>query len=101
MQPKPAIIAVARPCIARGTGSSNPFPSSEESCELSVPERGVARPPIVAAGSLSLDAVSIKIKIRSPNVGLGVRIPFPPAVRRRTFGPSGGPRAVALALVGF
>ena len=29
MQPKPAIIGLARPCMARGTGSSNPFPSAE------------------------------------------------------------------------
>jgi hypothetical protein len=46
--------SVAR-CRARcsRTGSSNPSPSSEESCELSVPEQGVARPPIVAPSSLS------------------------------------------------
>jgi hypothetical protein len=31
MQPKPAIFALSRACIARGTGSSNPFPSSGES----------------------------------------------------------------------
>jgi hypothetical protein len=31
MQTKPAIIALGRPCMARGTGSSNPFPSSKES----------------------------------------------------------------------
>jgi hypothetical protein len=30
-QPKPAIIVLGRPCMARGTGSSNPFPSSAES----------------------------------------------------------------------
>jgi hypothetical protein len=31
MQPKPAIFALSRACIARGTGSSNPSPSSKES----------------------------------------------------------------------
>src|ERR1700758_582643 len=31
MQPKPAIFALSRACIARGTGSSNPPPSSAES----------------------------------------------------------------------
>jgi hypothetical protein len=31
MQPKPAIFALSRACIERGTGSSNPFPSSGES----------------------------------------------------------------------
>ena len=31
MRPKPVIIALGRPCIARGTGSSNTFPSSGES----------------------------------------------------------------------
>ena len=36
MQPKPAVIALGRSCIARGTGSSNPFPSSSESCKLRV-----------------------------------------------------------------
>ena len=38
---KPAIIALGRPCMARGTGSSNPFPSSGESHKPSVPR---ARP---------------------------------------------------------
>ena len=31
MQPKPAIFALSRACIERGTGSSNPSPSSRES----------------------------------------------------------------------
>jgi hypothetical protein len=31
LQPKPAIIALSRSCIARGTGGSNPSPSSTES----------------------------------------------------------------------
>jgi len=31
MQPKPTIFALSRACIARGTGSSNPSPSSGES----------------------------------------------------------------------
>jgi hypothetical protein len=31
LRPKPVIIALGRPCIARGTGSSNPPPSSGES----------------------------------------------------------------------
>jgi hypothetical protein len=39
IQPKPAIFALSRACIARGTGSSNPSPSSRESGELSVPKR--------------------------------------------------------------
>src|SRR6516162_4196359 len=33
-QPKPAIFASSRACIARGTGSSNPSPSSGESTNL-------------------------------------------------------------------
>jgi len=33
MQPKPTIFALSRACIARGTGSSNPSPSSGESDE--------------------------------------------------------------------
>ena len=37
MQPKPAIIALGHPCMARGTGSSNPFPSSGESAVNSGP----------------------------------------------------------------
>src|SRR6516165_8816750 len=36
MQPKPTIFALSRACIARGTGSSNPSPSSEESSANSV-----------------------------------------------------------------
>src|SRR6516225_9342930 len=34
MQRKPAIFALSRACIARGTGSSNPFPSREESANF-------------------------------------------------------------------
>jgi hypothetical protein len=31
LQPKPEIIALGRPCMSRGTGGSNPFPSTGES----------------------------------------------------------------------
>jgi hypothetical protein len=34
VQPKPAIFALSRACIARGTGSSNPSPSTEESANF-------------------------------------------------------------------
>jgi hypothetical protein len=34
MQPKPAIFALSRACIERGTGSSNPSPASGESRKL-------------------------------------------------------------------
>ena len=34
MQPKPAIFALSRACIARGTGSSNPSPSTGESANF-------------------------------------------------------------------
>jgi hypothetical protein len=34
MQPKPTIFALSRACIARGTGSSNPSPSSGESANF-------------------------------------------------------------------
>src|SRR6516162_11705791 len=37
MQPKPAIFALSRACIERGTGSSNPSPSSEESANFRSP----------------------------------------------------------------
>ena len=40
MQPKPAIFALSRACIARGTGSSNPSPSSGESVANRVLPRG-------------------------------------------------------------
>jgi hypothetical protein len=40
LQPKPAIIALGRSCIARGTGSSNPFPSTSESCANLNPSSG-------------------------------------------------------------
>src|SRR6516225_11096277 len=36
MQPKPAIFALSRACIARGTGSSNPPPSSGETVANSI-----------------------------------------------------------------
>ena len=36
MQPKPAMFALSRACIERGTGSSNPSPSSNESVENSL-----------------------------------------------------------------
>jgi hypothetical protein len=34
MLPKPTIFALSRACIARGTGSSNPSPSSKESANF-------------------------------------------------------------------
>ena len=44
-QPKPAIFALSYACIARGTGSSKPPPSSRESSsgELSAPPSGNRR----------------------------------------------------------
>jgi hypothetical protein len=42
MQPKPAIFALSRACIERGTGSSNPSPSSAESANYQFRSRQAA-----------------------------------------------------------
>jgi hypothetical protein len=52
MQPKPAIFALSRACIARGTGSSNPSPSSEESANHQFLSGGAYRHAWWVAGRL-------------------------------------------------
>src|SRR6516225_3828855 len=62
MQPKPAIFASSHACIARGTGSSNPSPSSGEVCKLSVPKMSASGErygrDALGHGNLSLEEAS-------------------------------------------
>src|SRR5215469_8579236 len=73
MQPKPAIFALSRACIVRGTGSSNPPPSRGESCERLHPRLPPARrrDPSVAA------------RFDPRAVRGGVSFPLPPVPRPR------------------
>jgi hypothetical protein len=83
MQPKPAIFALSRASIARGTGSSNPSPSSGESCELSVRQRQSA---FVSGAGPGLSPLlctpgAEPLALRRPECArvLEVRIHLPPA----------------------
>ena len=49
MQPKPAIFALSRACIARGTGSSNPSPSSRQSVSRGISLSRSEKPAVAAA----------------------------------------------------
>jgi hypothetical protein len=74
MQPKPAIFALSRACIARGTGSSDPSPSSGESTNFQLLARcdcdGETRFIALAYGKFESSSLQQESSANRPRSGL-------------------------------
>ena len=67
MEPEPAIFALSRARIGRGTESSNPAPSREESANFRSPLRNMAWPQsICATKRAGLNRRSVPVMIAMP-----------------------------------
>ena len=83
MQAKPAIFALSRACIARGTGSSNPSPSSRQSVSLRISPWFLEKPGFSASvgrmldGAVGRDAQVQQHRAEGAIVSLSGDIPVP------------------------